>query len=443
MSSKKDAAKMQTAAGFPLMADIDTKLSFSDDEVERLRFLARQVSAIVDTEENKKKADKWLKLNDLESLEPVVFADPENGWNEILTDEDLQCVDGLARVWEMYLLKQIYWFEEVKDDKVIERYLDVPYSYSDTGWGLELLVEGGDDNGAYHVIPCVNDYETDFPKLKFPDLIIDDVESQKLMELAKSVFDGILEVRRKTTWWWTLGMTWDFINLRGLDNLMLDLILNPDWVHKMMDFLSKGYIKRLDFLEENGYLNVNTEGSYVGSGGLGYTSELPLPSDITENVKLTDMWGFAESQETVGISPQMFNDFILPYQMKILEKFSLNCYGCCEPINQRWEFVKKIPNLRRVSASPWADKKVMAKELGRNYIISAKPSPTPLSRPHMDEDLVREELASIINDTKDCVVEIIMKDNHTLGNKPENLSRWVEIAREEIAKVYEPSKVGS
>jgi hypothetical protein len=33
------------------------------------------------------------------------------------------------------------------------------------------------------------------------------------------------------------------------------------------------------------------------------------------------------------------------------------------------------------------------------------------------------------------VVEIIMKDNHTIGHNPENVVRFCRIAREEIEKV--------
>lgn len=436
-----EPAMMQTAAGFPLIEDIDTDFIFTKEETEVLRDLARQVAELAETDENKEKTVKWQKLNDLESTEPVVFADPENGWNEIIHYSSLKCTDQLARVWEMYLRKLIYWAEEMKDDKIIEKYFDVPLCYSDTGWGLELKKEGGDDGGAYHVIPPVKDYETDFPQLKFPEIVVDEEASESMFGLAHHVFDGILEVRQKTIWWWTLGMTWDFINLRGLDNLMMDLILYPDWVHKMMGFLSEGYLKRLDYLEENGYLNVNTEGTYVGSGGLGATTQLPLPNELASAVTTMDMWGFAESQETVGVSPAMFAEFILPYQMKILERFGMNCYGCCEPINVRWEHVKQIPRLRRVSASPWADKKVMAEELGRDYIISVKPSPSPLASNEMNEEAVREEVRQILEDTKGCNVELIMKDNHTLGDNPRNITRWVEIAREEIAKVYVEANV--
>lgn len=431
----KDPATMQTAAGFPMISEIDTDFVFSVKETATLRELAHQVRAISERDIEKEKARLWTLHNDLKPERPMIFADPENGWNEIILAKDLVSEDPLARVWEMFLRKQIYWAEHVKDDKVIEPYFDVPYAYSDTGWGVELAKHGGEDGGSYIVDPAIMDYETDLPKVKFPEIVIDETASNTMLNLAHEVFDGILTVRRKNTWWWTLGMTWDYINLRGLDNLMMDLILAPDKVHATMKLLSDGYLQRLDWFEQNGLLASNTEGTYVGSGGFGWTSELPKAADIEGSVPTMDMWGFCESQETVGVSPDMFAEFILPYQLPILERFGLNCYGCCEPIDVRWEYVKKIPRLRRVSSSPWANKAAMAEQLGRDYIISVKPSPTSLADAKMDEDTVRRELCDTLSAAKGCVVELMMKDNHTLGGNPNNICRWVEIAREEIVKI--------
>ena len=87
------------------------------------------------------------------------------------------------------------------------------------------------------------------------------------------------------------------------------------------------------------------------------------------------MWGFAESQETVGVSPHMFAEFVFPYQLPILERFGLNCYGCCEPLDTRRRIVEKTPRLRRVSVSAWANVERMAEKLGDRYIFSWKPSP--------------------------------------------------------------------
>ena len=75
----------------------------------------------------------------------------------------------------------------------------------------------------------------------------------------------------------------------------------------------------------------------------------------------------------------MFGEFIFPYQLPLLERFGLNCYGCCEPLDRRWSVVKQVPRLRRVSVSAWADWAKMAELLGDRYIFSLKPRPVDLA----------------------------------------------------------------
>lgn len=38
-------------------------------------------------------------------------------------------------------------------------------------------------------------------------------------------------------------------------------------------------------------------------------------------------------QETVGISLEMFEEFIFPCYKKISESYGLLSYGCCEPVD--------------------------------------------------------------------------------------------------------------
>ena len=151
-----------------------------------------------------------------------------------------------------------------------------------------------------------------------------------------------------------------------------------------------------------------------------------------------DIWGFHESQETSEVSPEMFAEFVLPYQMKLAERFGLNYYGCCEGLDRRWDYVKNLPRLRRVSVSKWADIPKMSELLGGDYVFCHKVSPTDIAVPVIDEDHIRTRLHQVLTDCKRCGnhVELIMKDNHTIANKPENVYRWVQIAKEEIAKVY-------
>jgi hypothetical protein len=127
----------------------------------------------------------------------------------------------------------------------------------------------------------------------------------------------------------------------------------------------------------------------------------------------------------------MFETFVLVYQLPLLERFGLNCYGCCEPLDIRWHLVKQIPRLRRVSVSPWCSLEKMAENLQDRYIFSMKPNPSLVVVDAFDEERIRAGLREAFRITRGCRVEAILKDCHTIQNDPTRLTRWVRIAREE------------
>lgn len=433
-TAARDPAMMQTAAGYPSILEMHSSYRFTGVEVECLRMLASQVAEIAQRPQMQQKALLWTAHNDLKTDTPLVFIDPENGWNEILPADELLCEDPLARVWEMYLRKLIFWADNMRDDKVIEAAIDVPYVYGDNGWGVAVTKLGGEVNGsAYIVKQSIEDYERDFKKVHYPEIFIDMGLSERVLALAHSVFDGILEVRHRTVWWWSLGMTWDYINMRGMEDFLCDFLLEPEWVHRMMELLCEGTLRRLKWLETNGLLAPNTGAAYVGSGGFGFTEQLVSQQ---QHVLLKDMWGFVESQETSSVNPDLYGEFIYPYQKRIAEYFGLNCYGCCEAFQGRWKYVRELKNLRRVSVSPFSDWRCVPELLGKDYIASVKPSPSPLAVTTMDEQVVRADCRRAVEQTYGGICEFIMKDNHTLGGNPGNAIRWVEIMREEIDRRY-------
>jgi len=243
-----------------------------------------------------------------------------------------------------------------------------------------------------------------------------------------------MPVKLHTDWWWTLGLTYELMHLRGLEQMMIDMVEAPDNIHKMMRILRDGTIAKLDYLETNGLLCLNNDGDYVGSGGFGWSNELPQP-DFSGQVRTIDMWGFAESQETVSVSPTMFEEFVFQYQLPILSRFGLNCYGCCEPLDTRIHIIKRIPRLRRVSVSPWSNVETMAEALGDKYIFSMKPNPADLAAPTFDENRIREGLRRALEKTRGCRVEIIMKDCHTINHDPNRVIIWTQIALEEAERI--------
>ena len=409
------------------------ELSINKKDKDILRGLAARVAEFADSAAEDEKRKLWTDHNMLKTKRPVVFCDPENGWNEIITENILECTGGLARRWEVVLRKEIFWVESIKDDKVIEPYFDIGYTFTDNGWGLDSKVSGGTDGGSYVWDAPVKNAE-DVAKLHYPEIEVDYKTTEDTITIANEILGDLLKVRLTGRWWWTFGLTMDLAFLRGLENIMLDMLDNPELIHKLMSLLSDGTIKKLDYLEKNSLLALNND-SYVGSGGFGYTDELPAKGFDKKHIRTIDMWGFGDSQETGSVSPQMFEEFVFPYQLPILEKFGLNCYGCCEPLDKRWEIVKRTPNLRRVSVSPWSDLEIMAGYLKDDYVFSLKANPAVLAVPVMDKESVRQKVRGFLEKTKGCVVEILMKDNHTLGKNPDNIINWVKIAREEIEKI--------
>lgn len=405
--------------------------SFSPAERQLLRSLAGEVADLAARPAEQHKRRLWLDHNALRPTRPVVFCDPETSWSEIIPPESLVCANPTARAWEFHLRREIFWGARMNDDRVVLPSFDVAHVHNEPDWGAaERMIETqGEGRTAYTWDAPIHD-EADWDQIHTPVLRVDFAATGRLVDLASELFGDLLQVRLKTQWWWSLGMTWTLIRLRGLQAFMFDLTQRPQFVHRMLSTLRDGTLAMITALEQARLLGLNWDGTYVGSGGYGWTDALPAAGH-TGPVRLCDLWGFAESQETVGISPRMFATFIFPYQLPILEKFGLNCYGCCEPLDERWRIIQRIPRLRRVSVSPWSDRQKMAENLGDRYILSMKPNPADLALDVFDEARLRAELRRDLETTRGCRVEVIMKDVTTMLHDPSRATRWVEIALEE------------
>jgi hypothetical protein len=407
------------------------EVSVTRKDREKLRRLAERLGELAGRPAEAEKRELWYEHNSLRSRRPLLLADPENGWNEIITPQSLTCEGPLARRWEMVLRKELFWGESLQDDKPIEAIFETGFTYTDTEWGVEETYHGGVSGQSYAWEGGIKGPE-DVGRIGVPRIDVDYHTTLETLALASEVFGGILRVGLRAVWWWSLGMTLDLARLVGLQNMLYLLYDNPGMVHRIMGLLRDGYMAKLDWLESNRLLFANNNHAYVGSGGIGYTRELPHREPDGGRVSAGDTWCLTESQETIGISPGQFEEFVFQYQLPLQERFGLNCYGCCEPLDTRWHVVKRVPRLRRVSVSPWADQRKMAEFLQGDYVYSRKASPSLLAVPRIDEEAVRADIAATLQATRGCVVEILMKDNHTLGRNPDNLVRWVRIAREEI-----------
>jgi len=376
----------------------------------------------------------WNDLSVLQYHRPMILAETVGVLDELIPLASLKCNEDWARSLERGLRNLIFRYESVKDDFVVEPFIDYGWFVSMSSFGVEtMLVRGENDGrlGSYHWDPPVKNLDYDLDQLHIRNLTVDREKTSAWGDLLEENFSDILPIRLHGSYWWTSGLTWDAINLVGLDRFMLAMYDNPKGLHRLMTFLRDDFLHRLNWYEQEGLLSINNGNDYVGSGGIGYTPMLPAGDyRPAAPVRVKDMWGLSESQETVGVSPQMFEEFIFSYQQPIAEQYGLLYYGCCEPVHNRIQVIKQLKNLRKVSVSPWCDQEKMVDALGNSVVYCRKPNPAMISTHNFAESAIREDLRNTLRIMGNCPLEIVMKDVHTLDNQPWRLGRWVEIARE-------------
>ena len=374
-----------------------------------------------------------MRHNSLKGDRPLILCSPEGAWRELLPGGVLTCEDGDARGWEHTLRMRVYWWEHIRDDAFIEPWFNIGWRVTIGNFGVDVPITRTDDRGSYVWDPPIKDLDRDLGELQPRELSVDRDATRRAVALADEVFGDLLPPRIRGGFWWTMGLTADAIHLVGLEQFMLYMHDNPNGVRRLMAFLRDDQMRLAEWCEREGLLSLNNASDGVGSGGIGCTNELPQPAaGQNGHVRLNDLWALGESQETVGVSPEMFNEFVLEFQAPLLERFGLICYGCCEPIERRMTYLAgRVPNMRRVSVSPFSDQQAAADALAGNYIFSRKPLPT-LVCAGFDEEAIRQDVRTTLEIAGDQTLEIVLKDTHTVQDKPERITNWTRIALEEV-----------
>lgn len=400
-----------------------------------LRALAKQVVVIADLPIQAERRTLWKKHNSLHPVRPMILVFPEGAWEELLPPAWLQCEGERAREIELALRRRIYYHEHFQDDTVIENEWIVSKVIHNSGWGLERKrIYSAYDRGAWRFDPVIN-APADLEKLTYPVITYDEAATQQIFTEMQELFGDILTVKLKGVAHLSYHLMEQYTALRGLQEVMLDMLDAPAMLHTAMTLLTEGHQRILQQYIAQNLLSLNNDSTYHSSGGNGYTDELPQPDCDPDHVRPCDMWASAEAQEMAQVSPQMHAEFITQYEKRLLAPFGLTGYGCCEDLSRKLDDVFTIPHIRRISISPFANVDISAERLQGGYIFSWKPQPMHLVGQFNDER-IRHYIRHTIDvaQANGCVLEMILKDTHTCEQQPTRFDRWLQIARAEVER---------
>jgi len=206
-----------------------------------LQDLAKRVAEVAALPIMAERRNMWKRHNRLERVRPMILVFPEGAWRELLPARALACESEESRRMEWNLRHRLFYREDIPDDTVIENEWIVTKAFTTTGWGLEpKLIPSRQATGAHAFVPVINT-PADLVKLRHPQVSYDERATQRRLEEAHELFDGILDVKLRGVRTVSFHMMNVYCGLRGHENVLMDMCANPSMLHDAMKFIEEGY----------------------------------------------------------------------------------------------------------------------------------------------------------------------------------------------------------
>jgi hypothetical protein len=397
--------------------------------------LAAKVAELAALPIQEKKRGMWRRLNGLKPVRPMVMID-QVCWNEMNVDNELtlKCENDEARGYEWHLKATLYQWKHFPVDMVIEPFIGVHKAVRGAGFGVSTKERTAVLDPTNSVVghAYINQFEndSDLDKIRMPVVMHDKAETERRLGIAHELFKGTLDVVEEGVG--TGISVWDPITgWMSVEGVCEALAERPEFMRELAGRMVKGYMSMLDQYEEQGLLP--SRQSTIHCTGA-WTDELPAPGFDPGKPRAKDLWMFGLAQMFSTVSPRMFDEYEIEMCMPIFRRFGLVYYGCCDPLDKKMKEVRKIPNVRKISMSPWVDEELGASEIKGDYVYSRKPNPALLAWPEFREDEVRRHLKATVDTCArhGCPLELILKDISTVNYQPQRLWRWAEIAMEVV-----------
>lgn len=411
-----------------------SKYVIDEQDREILREVAKKQYEYSQQEKNRKRIEEWKDHNSLCGKRPMIHLELWTFAEEIIPQR-LRCKGEFARTVETTMYSNFLNQELFDDDRVTPDHYPLAYDTHFTLFGIPIVKHNSSGSLGHEFVSAIEDLEDDYEKLKATDYGVDIESTMQKKQAIEEAIGDILPVRLKMDCLYSVP-TQMIVHFMKMENMMFNIYDYPELFKEMMDRIAADTISYYRMLEEKHLILPTTEGEELGQGSWCYNRELPVAGDDRGRALTTkDVWGFMDSQETVGLSPEMYKEFIFPCYQKISEQYGLLSYGCCEPVDPIWDScISKLNNLRKVSISPWCNEEFMGERLkGSKTIFHRKPSPNYLGvGTVLDEDVVRESIRRTLKAARGCKLEITQRDVYTINHDIQKARHYVDIIKQEI-----------
>ena len=413
-------------------------------ERQLLRELAKRQAEIAALPVMARREARWYGLNDGATEYPLVTMEFHGLEREVYPP--LTCEDPLANALERQLLYRIFKHETYGDDRVIPNSVSVPIQnrfipFDYVPGIIQSHADDGSEGLGYAFEYVVRDLREDFGAFKRSTFRVDAglSEANALKAQAEEVLGDILPVRLEFSPL-DLNPAYTFLRMMGMQVMFCAILDYPDLFHQIMRSLTDDYHAYLNAIEAGGAFTLNNDSSCVNQDSYGFTHDLPSGGDSLGPYKLSDLWGYANAQEMVGMTEAMYDEFFFTYNKEITDRFGLISFGCCEPVHNLWEpCLSRMVNLRKVSVSPWCDEEALGEMIrGKRIVYHRKPFPNYISVDSVfNEPAFLEHMKRTVLAARGNPLEVTFRDITTVHGEPWRLTRAVELTREAFERWWQ------
>jgi len=404
------------------------------NDIAILRGLAREYAAAAAAPRNDERRALHRACNDLRMIRPVVLID-EIPWPQMDFDGSLtcRCEDPLFRDVEWGLRSRLYKFRHFPADMILPAHVGIPKITQSTGIGIQmqeeiLNVSDPTDIVSHAYVDQLKD-EADLEKLVLPTITYDAARTRANWNRIGEAIGDIVPVKIVGCGCLYFAIWDDIPRYHGVENIFMDLVDRPAFMHAMVRKFTEIKMHELAQWEALGLLDTDPETLHCTPALVS-----DLPGEVGDTVTRKNIWGRGMAQIFGSVGAAMHEEFDIAYMVNTIGTCGLAYYGCCEPLHNKVDIVAKIPNLRKIGCTPWADVDVEAEAVGRRFVLSVKTNPAAVAVPRLEQDVLRKEIRRILDacHRNGCSCDITLKDISTCRNRPENLVEWERTVMEMV-----------
>ncbi|MFA6101798.1 MAG: hypothetical protein WCV67_01815 [Victivallaceae bacterium] len=407
------------------------RLNSRADEAKYVRELAAEVVSIAREPRMTAIKQRWCDVNGLHRPDhSPVWCNPVGLWKELLPDSSLRCNDPLLRDLEL-TFKKLLFKRDIDDDTPVNDYFKSTMIFDvipENVWGVDIVKESLETEGSAWQYKSALQTPADFDRLRVPEYRYNPRKTAAAAAQLEEILSGVMPVRIVPFqgYFSIATICSAAANLRGMEQMMMDMILEPELVHRLMNVIYAGAMRFLDAVESAGGIVPNNDEAM-------FQSDPPRPGVNGGEYSLKDCWIAGNSQELDQVSPAMFEEFLLDYQKKIFARFGAVSYGCCENLTNKMEPVLAIPNLKIMVCSAWTNLDKLIARVGTKHCIMWRHKASDAVCPH-DISALKQYVNEGARKLQGHYYQTILRELQTQMGHDNRLYEWTQISKEATTK---------